>query len=221
MITPTPSSAFIEPAGGPRGIYRVFTLVETSTFAGSMPAYPLIADAFRRSLPRYTITDPAYEQWGEWIGPGPRVVRFQTSSVSAYQTHATWVAFWPDTDFTRERFEWLEQHLVQVLSQNLKAITGSSDWSPVIEAPYEPAVNGPVDFWKSGQATATRTRDVSGGTLTGAHENPLGPDHLVPSTGLNLGNVGRWVLVGGVLTGLVWVLSKETDPYQERLPYRR
>jgi hypothetical protein len=220
MSAPTPSSAFTEPAGGRRGIYRVLTTVETSTFSGGMPPYPLITDAFRRALPFYA-SGEEYRKWGVWIGPGPRVVRHQTAFASAYRTYATWVAYWPDDENTRDHFEYLLQHLVEGLPQILKSVTKSTDWSQITVSPYEPNVNGPLHFWESGSAAATRSRDVSGGALTGALENPIGPDHLVPSPPSLVGSAGRWLLVAGVVGGLVWVLSKEGDPYQERLPYRR
>lgn len=228
MSNTVPSSDMIEPPGGQRGFYRVLTAVETSTFSGGMPPYPLITDAFRKALPSHATIDE-YRRWGvpiepgpkgEWVGPGPRVVRHQTSLTSAYRTYATWIVFWPDDQTTRELGNWLLQNLVEALPQTLKGVTRSSDWSQVTVAPYDPIVNGPINFWKDGSAMRTRSRDVSGAALTGPIENPIGPDNLVPTAPSPISGAGRWLLIAGVMGGLVWVLSKEAaDPRQ--LSYRR
>lgn len=50
-------------------------------------------------------------------------------------------------------------------------------WGPVAVGPYLPAVNGPLEWWTSGEAANTRTRDVLG-TLAGValpDEPPNGP----------------------------------------------
>jgi hypothetical protein len=210
----TPDSFFIEPQGGQRGIYRVITAVETSTFAGSMPTYHNCREAFRVALPYGpdSTMGPDYFDWGRWIGPGPRVVRILPSPTGAYQTHATWVAFWPDTPRVREHFEWLHKRLLDSLTATLPAITGSKDWSRPTSMAYDPSVNGPIQWWMDGRAQATRTRDVADGPIgriTVPPENPLGPDALLPQPGSMTRN---WIAGAAFATfvgGVLWVLAKE------------
>jgi hypothetical protein len=110
--------------------------------------------------------------FGAWVG-APRVTRTDpllgilTTSVAA-------VYEFPETPFVAARFEAITGLQAAALTDALRAL--SRDFSTAVGAPFRPAVNGELAWWRSGAAAQTRTRDDAPGVLdtTGA-DNPLGP----------------------------------------------
>jgi len=179
----------------------VITATERSTLSASAPSY----DAITRALQAARIGLDG----SNWIGP-PRVTR--VAQPPAFRTTVAALYAWPSSVVVPP-----VQALVDSVARQLRA--QSSDWGPVTAYTHAPGAHGEVEWWRSGQAAVTRTRDefpTEAGRLD-AQENPTGPTtnatHPTTVTGAvgdALGAGGSMLstlLVVGVLAGgvyLVW-----------------
>ena len=138
----------------------LITATERSLTAANAPT----ADAIQRAFSAARIgVDGSH-----WVGVGPRVTR--QAGVPHLTTTAAGLYVWPSTVLVPP-----VQALVDAVTRQLATV--SSTWSPVTPYPYREAVNGPLTWWESGEASVTRTRDnfpFNAGHLDAA-ENPVGP----------------------------------------------
>lgn len=116
------------------------------------------------------------EDESQWVGSGPRVVRGRLDPC-VVRTTVSWLLRYRDPLAEIAPNEWLNtisQPILERLRQN-RAIANlpHGEWLPPSVSPYDPTVHGPVDFWESGRATNTRTRN---GVDLGEEENRVGPD---------------------------------------------
>ena len=127
--------------------------------------------------------------WGRWIGPGPRIVRivydFTNAAEGQYGIYT----------YAAQPFEIaaaMDSHATYVLQQLLAALDAqlgrieSSAWEPAQVAVYDPARNGPLSWWQSGQARTSETRDLQERAFASFRannrENPVGPTSSSSST---------------------------------------
>jgi hypothetical protein len=94
------------------------------------------------------------------------------------------------------------------IRQHLDRGTISSDWSNVTIAPYDPAVNGTIAWWRSGEAGRTATRDEFDLTQqagqTTAVDSPAGPTGLRPPSIRNpLPETKTILIAGGIVLGVM------------------
>lgn len=139
--------------------------------------------------------------WGGWVGPRARITR-QAIIGQSFQTHAAYLYQWPDNAFTAAHIDYMR---AQLLAQVQQMLQPTGDWTVTLEG-YAPATNGSIDWWSSGNASITTTRDDFP-TTTGrvdATENPTGPTTAAthPST------PGQ--VAAGIGSGLSSILSPVT-----------
>ena len=103
------------------------------------------------------------------------------------------------------------------LTDETPAEIGSS-WEPADVAPYNVAVNGPMNFWESGEASNTLTRNETRAGIV--DQNPVGPDTAATTpTGLLPGVAGGltmkgaadivpWIGAAAVALSVAYVVSK-------------
>ena len=147
--------------------YYVLSSTESSILEVDAPA----AAAIRTALAGVAFTN------AEWVGPAARITRRTVvGALHGFLTTVAWVlqVDGPLTQAGADAAALANANLV------VPALAGlSSDWSTLAVTPYAPAVNGPLDWWQSGQASVTVTQDDF---LTGAQrasvpdDNPVGPN---------------------------------------------
>lgn len=174
------------------------TSSEFSVFEASMPTAAAITNAFARYTPK---RNPIL---GQWVGPAPRVTR--KSVLGGFETDASWLYTWPNSDFTTQNIEALKRNLHDQVRDGLAEL--SSAWSEPVLIPYSTALHGDVNWWLTGQAANTQTREVPAmgiARITDAPENPVGPTTndthptTVPQAFRDLfESPWAWVIVGGV-----------------------
>jgi hypothetical protein len=135
--------------------------------------------------------DPAHDlsgitaaQWGAWVGP-PRVVR-ANSQIGPTVLHLAGLWGFPDDAVILAHSEAMTGLLATYFSNYLhNEVSDQFTGGQVVL--YNAAVNGPVDWWQSGQAAASRTRNAPDSTIaTVAEENPWGPNAgATPQTATN------------------------------------
>jgi hypothetical protein len=151
---------------------------------------------------------------GSWVG-SPRITRQANLSLSTGRTtHVAWLFQYPESPVTEST---VQQCIKAVVDLQL-ALLG--DWQPSQILSYNPATNGSVDWWASGQAAATHTQNAFdlnqqfGGTST--IENPTGPQLATPPGNLtppglpSLDSIKTvaWIVGGAIALYYVWpVLS--------------
>lgn len=168
----------------------VITATERSTLSALAPSY----DAIVRALQAARIGLDG----SNWIGL-PRVTR--VAQPPAFRTTVAALYAWPSSVVVAPK-----QALVDSVARQLRA--QSSDWGPVTWQDYAPGAHGDVEWWRSGQAAVTRTRDefpTEAGRLDAA-ENPIGPttDATHPTTVATAAS-DAFGAGGSLLTTLVWV----------------
>lgn len=186
----------------------IVAAVERSYFESSAPGSTAIRVAFTKYTPHTN------RLLGAWVGPAPRITR--RAILGQFETTATWLYAWDDTPYTTQNWQALQERVRSAVQDGLAEL--SSDWGDVTVTPYDPRVNGSVQWWQSGSAAVTRTRDEfpTGAGRLDAPENPTGPttERTHPSTlGTVLGSgVMPWVLGGAALIflgpPLIGMLSK-------------
>ena len=122
---------------------------------------------------------------GSFVGPGPRVVRRsvvqEAGTITApqtclVQTSASWVFEYPDPPVAVNAVNYINALQVQLrsdLARTMETANNGGDWAPAVFVPYSEEQHGPMDFWLSGEATRTRTRN---GADAGDEENRVGPN---------------------------------------------
>lgn len=161
--------------------YYVMTTTETSVLQGNAPTYNAIVNALQA----------LQINGGEWLGPGPRVVRSFSVGLSGNITNVTW-AFALDAPYDQAGADSAAQ--VVGAQAQIALLAVSSDFSTVAVTPLDPTLNGTADWWSSGQAAATQTRDnfPELGARLSAGENPVGPDTsatTLPTLGGGIGDL--------------------------------
>lgn len=170
----------------------ILTAVESSVAQWNAPSYNDIATALLgTTLPGGV----------RWVGPGPRVTR----KTDPLTLHANITQFsWPITvdaptlatadSIAHQTASVVQAALRGSLFSRVVDSTISSGWSTVTVAPFSLDVNGTLEWWQSGQAVQTQTRDAffQGLARLQPDENPLGPDTPLvrpPTQGEALQNV--------------------------------
>lgn len=185
-------------------IYAV-TTVERETFDFRMAN----AEAIRSALNAVQVP------FGRWVGPAPRIVRRinNGSMLQAWETYVTWLMDVEERTFA----PMLRQGIADQVAGQLVHI--SDAWSRPTVALYSEAINGPLGWWRSGDAARTRTAlepPTWGGRLD-VNQNPIGPDSrdVRPSTipeavhdwvGAGTGSgVGKLLLIAGGVLALYYL----------------
>jgi len=114
---------------------------------------------------------------GVFLGPGPRVTR-APGDPCLVSTRVSWLLHtrqFPPGTTEGDKLLALSRNIVNQLTRTLEiAQNVGGQWAPATVTTYDPAVHGPLEFWTSGDATHTRTRN---GVDLGAEENRMGPDN--------------------------------------------
>lgn len=146
----------------------VVNTVEESYSASNAPAALSIEAALRAATAGTA---------AQWIGPRARITRrggvtdnFLHPFTSQNVTSVAWLLQIPDGATAAALVTTLRQRLDARLQEL------STDFAPVRMTAYATAINGPVAWWQSGEASITRTRDEFPALTTDANENPVGPD---------------------------------------------
>lgn len=188
--------------------YFILTATESSIFEVSTPS----AEGIRASLSHVQVSGAS------WVGPGPRITR-RTAVGDLWGYLTTLAAVLAVEASTPQQAQAIAQQAAQQADNALRGV--SNDWVGVSVAPYSEAVNGPLSWWQSGQATLTHTRDefLTGTARLSAYDNPVGPDSAAvrpPTPGEVLGdltgevtnrasqpiqNVSNALLVAGLVAG--------------------
>lgn len=112
-----------------------------------------------------------------WVGPSPRITRRTViGSFYGFLTIFTWVLELPGP-YSPQGALIAGRQTGALVQQALRST--SRDWSvPTISA-YSEAINGPLSWWRSGEAAVTRTRDdflSEGLQHLQTNDNPVGPN---------------------------------------------
>lgn len=150
-------------------------LAETETITrGGAPAANVIARAFRAAAPETS-------SFG-WSGTAPRITRTAEIALRGFKTRAAWIGQWPkETTNFRPPMAALVTAMRENVARELGAAAGGT-WT-VTTSTFNEAVNGPLAWWRSGEASRTRTADTQPTITTqawrdivGGGENPVGPN---------------------------------------------
>jgi len=133
--------------------------------------YEALAQAGRWAVQDYTERD------GFWVGPGPRVTRGRFDPCVVRTTLSWLFEYRESQDPTILPNTWMQTITRPVVDRlNRSLVTANvvdGEWRPITVTAYDPTVHGSVEFWRSGQATNTRTRN---GVDLGEEENRVGPN---------------------------------------------
>ncbi len=208
----------------------IFIAARTLTGA-TAPSLAAITSAFRSAR----LTGNEVDR-GNWIGPGPRVTRAVVSGTVSNGQGITvgWVYGWPSAGPWNNvaPLRNLSDALVVGVRDALNASTGAV-WE-VAASPFDPARNGPVEWWESGGGAATVTANAP---VAGANDTPFGPavgtggltptggtspvpgapPGTPPSQGMS---TGTKVVLGGAaivaIGGAVWYFNKSSKRGKRR-----
>lgn len=170
---------------------------------------------------------------GTWAHPAPRIVREASTFPPSASTHAVGLWVLPETpEAERERKERLVRELVGrniAPHFNADAATCIGCGGGVVIVPYDPAVNGPREFWTSSQHELTSTaRAFPSGTdeALRARENPVGPGTSGPaplSIPGGLPDMGGWLKAGAVIAvaGAVIAVAVYSKPIVDMFATKR
>jgi hypothetical protein len=142
-------------------------------------------------------------QWGDWVGPVPRITRVAVIG-DAFYTSVAWVYQTPDEAFAQEHSSYIQGTLKDNVTAALQTV--STGFGLATIGPWSEAVNGALAWWQSGDAGVTQTRDeypeLAG--RTDAAENPIGPTSTAshPTTVADL----MQHAASTVSTSLAWIL---------------
>jgi hypothetical protein len=151
-------------------------LAKAQTFTASgAPSAEAIAAAFRAAQPE----TPSFG----WSGPAPRITRVNPGILDKIETRAAWIGEWPkNTTNFGPPIVALATALRESISRELATATGDT-WTVTTE-PFNAAMNGPITWWRTGEASrSSRTRNAPASSLTqplqeasAGAENPVGPN---------------------------------------------
>jgi hypothetical protein len=124
---------------------------------------------------------------GSWVGP-PRVTRQASISIANDRiTRFAALFSFPDSPVTDDTARQCILNLVNLQLPFLNpagTFSLSTNWSNAAITEYNPGSNGSVDWWASGQAANTHTKDAFDLNQQTGHtstiENPNGPTVLTP-----------------------------------------
>lgn len=185
---------------------------------GALQAIPLVAA--RASRAAHGLPD-----YGGWVG-SPRIVRRANALPPGGRlTDIAWLYSWPDSssvtaqtvaDYIRSTAGGTGADVGSVAI----ALPASDGWRDVRIIPYNPAVNGSVEWWSSGAASQTITKDAFDlNQQTGSNrsvENVLGPVSIRPPDLANplgpLMDLVPWVVGGLVVVYVVGPLLQAMLP---------
>lgn len=170
----------------------------------------------------HNLQDVTAEQWGAWVGPA-RVTRAneQTGAFHVYVT-GVWQFPWDNRAGVPPPpnvHPGAMTAMISIMTDHvLHAVSEDFDHFPGTIVEYSAALNGPLEWWRSGQAAATRTRNNADSSLSTIHaENPHGPDAgALPQTLVDsandaenrallpaLGGLGGLFVKGAIFVGVV------------------
>lgn len=104
-----------------------------------------------------------------WVG-APRITRTGGPVFNINTSVAALWAMGPRDDATLRR----DLATLAERVQGSLARIDRSDWGTVTITPYNPTTNGPLEFWSTGAAARTTTRDDPPGVTTSPPDNPRG-----------------------------------------------
>ena len=162
--------------------------------------YERLSEAYRAATQR--------ESEAAWVGPGPRVTR-AVADPCAVRTTVAWLLRIPEVPPGMDERQWINESVRPVRERLLRTLETAQvvggDWLRTEVTDYNPALNGPVSFWESGQAANTRTRNgVDAGSQ---EENRVGPDNAEQfrsrtTIGDRLSGALPWVIGVGAVAGV-------------------
>lgn len=162
----------------PRSVIVAFLVEATPTTRIGAATSEEIRLLFQRVTPRV--------QGFSWIGPAPRVTRQATETQSI--TRAVWLAEYPVEALRTTEGASLPQTVAAALQGafNGRSVVGAGGPWRASASAYNGAINGPLDFWRGGQAANTRTRESFPSAVSqfAEQDNPFGPTtaHTRPGT---------------------------------------
>jgi len=211
---------------------------------GALQAIPIVAaraDRAARGLP----------DDGDWVGSARITRRANVLPPGGRLTDIAWLYSWPDRTPASVEASTATEIASYILSKardatfdGAAALPESAGWRNVAIVPYNPAVNGSLEWWRSGDASRTVTRDAfdlnqqTGSNAT--RDNPTGPTTVHapnfsplgtddPNSAMNklLGLATTVAWVAGGIAVLVYVVGPlvgavlspkpaRTNPYRRR-----
>lgn len=146
---------------------------------GALQAIPIVAaraDRVARGLP----------DDGGWVGSARITRRANALPPGGRLTDVAWLYSWPDRTPASAEASAASEITAYILSKAREAtfdqpaaLPESAGWRNIAIVPYDPAVNGSLEWWQSGEASRTVTRDAFdlnqqlGSNAT--RDNPTGP----------------------------------------------
>lgn len=152
---------------------------------------------------------------GNWIGPAPRVTR--TGAFGEQTVNVAWAYGWPSEGpwSTTAPLHALVAELVDGVATRLNAMPGAPQWNVTAPA-YDTTMHGLPQWWASGEAANTVTKDAPVSTTT---ESPWGPMAITlpptvrtppsPAAGWSTGAKVGVVGLGAGAIALVWYGNKK------------
>lgn len=139
---------------------------EASVIGAFAPVYASIVTAWNAAA-----APPAMR----WVGDSPRVTRVYDVLLGTRTRVAQPIKVDDPSLSEDEAAQIIAQHVHSQLAA-LSLVPGA--WHPTRVIMYNPAINGPMSFWQSGDAARTRTFDTPPGPTNALDtpENPVGPN---------------------------------------------
>lgn len=172
--------------------YYVMSSIERSVVQTNAPGADKITEALQSAATNTLLRQALNLLRGgpDWVGPMPRITRrYSLGALRGNLTTVAWVFSFDSDQMSPQQFDAAAQAAKAYFDQAL-ATTGN--WDPVAITRWSEPANGPLSWWRSGQASVTMTRDAFpelGGRLA-ANENPIGPDtpeSTLPTVGQGVG----------------------------------
>ncbi len=200
-------------------VYVMFQATHDVFTRGSAPTAAAIQGALERVQTTVNTAPAAARplQLGNWVG-APRVTRVALLvSTGGRKTRAAWLYEFPDLSDDPalqsevRRYESIRRERLRTQAlENLRRYAGGAAWQNAILTDYNAGINGTVDWWRSGQAADTVTRDafdLNQQLGSSTEENPVGPDTTHRPPALDpLSPLGGSPLVANALGALKWIV---------------
>lgn len=168
----------------------VVQAIEESSAQRNAPARVSIEETLRR------LNERSRANPGQGVVLPPRITR-KVSVQSGAQTSVVMLVRVPPVEGRTE-----QQRVAEVVAAVRDALDdlatpgvlfgeNPSNWTSVTGALHDPRRNGPVEFWTSGQAAVTRTRESASPLSLEYAENPIGPNDPALTDRTADGEIGR------------------------------
>ena len=156
----------------------------------------------------------------EWVSRGPRITRTRPDTFTLRTRVAMPVRIKEGVQVTPSQLPGQLDVLEERLMEKLRGLSGFSVFPGSVSiVPYDIMMNGPLDFWTSGEARMSRTRDVPNQDLhIPVAEDALGPGYEAGLTesqaagGLDtrptFGHLMMWVGITTMFGVVFWAIGQ-------------